>query len=204
MGCTLAKSSLYRALRGAARAAACVRYAADPDSGAGCALALTGASARGSTDMGTLPPGVAILTVRSTSPGGVGRDALGAGLVDALREASGVRGVGGVRPGIGMGWVSRAPRGCVTFCHMRESGSRLRGPAGSRDLEREWMFPAPPRPEFSNASVCGVCCSGGGLCVALMFARPPRPVECLRGGQYGSCARGRGGGTHRPSSEKGP
>ena len=49
----------------------------------------------GSTDIGTDPPGVAILTVRSTSPGGVGGDAEDAGDVDSERDASGVSGVSG-------------------------------------------------------------------------------------------------------------
>ena len=49
----------------------------------------------GSTDIGTEPLGVAILTVRSTSPGGVGGDAEDAGDVDSERDASGVSGVSG-------------------------------------------------------------------------------------------------------------
>ena len=60
---------------------------------------------------GTDPPGVAILTVRSTSPGGVGGDAEDAGDVERLRDASGVSGVSGevggdgyARSGMGIGW----------------------------------------------------------------------------------------------------
>jgi hypothetical protein len=48
-----------------------------------------------STDIGTDPPGVAIFTVRSTSPGGVGGDAEDAGDVDSEREDAGVSGVSG-------------------------------------------------------------------------------------------------------------
>lgn len=50
------------------------------------------------------------------------------------------------------------------------------------DLERArslTILPAPPRPVLSKWG-CGCSwCSTGGSCRVLMFACPPRPVECL-------------------------
>ena len=97
----------------------------------------------------------------------------------------------------------------VTFCQMREMGSRERerGLFGSRDLERAVrMLPAPPRPEFSYACACGDSGSSGGLCALTMFARPPRPVECLPKAVGISVVEMESADldTHTPSSEKGP
>lgn len=42
------------------------------------------------------------------------------------------------------------------------------------------MLPAPPRPVYSAGCAAAGEPSGGGLGSAVMLARPPRPVECLR------------------------
>lgn len=77
--------------------------------------------------------------------------------------------------------MSRCPW-CVIFCHtfVMRSRDMLRC-SGSRECDRErTMFPTPPRPVVSNSPWwCGGGVSGGGLCMSVRLARPPRPVECL-------------------------
>ena len=86
------------------------------------------------------------------------------------------------------GAPSSSPRGecSPTLPRMRARPelSRTRDPErlrGSREAERErTMLPRPPRPVVSYSLGCGEDGSSGGLLRAVIFARPPRPVEWLK------------------------